>query len=284
MKKIAFIGVGNMASAIISGITSREDSPISWQNIILFNRHIEKIQNYASLGAMIANSLNEAVEAADCIMLCIKPQSFPEILAEFKNINGIENKLFISIAAGISSDTISQASGGAPVVRAMPNTPMLIGCGVTALCRNKKVSDAEYDFACNIFASAGKIVKITENEMNRIISVTGSSPAYVFMLIKAMYNGAVEQGLIKNESEVDGIDEKKLIDIICDTIIGSAELMKCGRTSPDEQIKKVCSKGGTTEQAVSTLEDFKFYDAVSTAMKQCTARAEELSTINEENK
>ncbi len=280
MKKIAFIGVGNMASAIISGITSKEIDPTPWQNIILFNRHIEKIQKYATSGATLANSLNEAVEDADCVMLCVKPQSFPEILSNLKNINGIENKLFISIAAGISSDMISKAACGAPVVRAMPNTPMLIGYGVTALCKNEKVSDVEFDFACNIFASAGNIIKITEEEMNRIISVTGSSPAYVFMLIKAMLNGAVEQGLIKTGSYTDGIDEEKLINIICNTIIGSAELMKCGGISPDEQIRKVCSKGGTTEQAVSALEEFKFCEAISTAMQRCTKRAEELSSIN----
>lgn len=279
-KKIAFIGVGNMATAILTGITSRDDDPISWSNIILYNRHKEKIEKYAALGAIVADSLKDAVDIADCVILCVKPQSFPEILPELSKCNCVEKKLLVSIAAGISCEKISVAANHAPVVRVMPNTPMLIGQGVSAMCRNECVSDFDYDFVCKIFSSAGQVIRINEDEMNRIISVTGSSPAYVFMMIKAMYQGAVEQGLLRDTDVSFGLTEKELIDSICDTVIGAAMLMKLGDKTPDEQIKTVCSKGGTTEKAVAELERYDFYKAFSDAMKKCTARAEELGSLN----
>ena len=275
-KKISFIGVGNMATAILTGITSRQDDPVSWSDIILFNRHAEKIKKYADLGAVIADNLYNAVLNADIIMLCVKPQNFPEILSEISTFKNMSDKLFVTIAAGISTREVSSAAHGAGVVRAMPNTPMLIGCGVTAICRNSEVSDDDYAFVSKMFASAGKVFSIQEEEMNRIICVSGSSPAYVFMVIKAMYQGAVEQGLLRESDSCVGLTEKELINVICDTIIGSATLMKNGEKTPDEQIMTVCSKGGTTERAVFELENRGIYEAFSSAMRKCSERAEEL--------
>ena len=275
-RKISFVGVGNMASAILMGITSRDNEPVSWSDIVLFDTQNEKTEPYANKGAYIAHDLNEALRISECIILCVKPQNFSEILPLLSSIEGIEKKLIISIAAGISTEIITRAANGAPTVRVMPNTPMLIGQGVSALCRTQNVSDDDFDFACEIFSSAGHIIKISEDDMNRIICVTGSSPAYVFMMIKAMFDGAKEQGLLKSEGSVTGISEKELLDAICDTIIGSAQLMKSGNKSPVEQIQTVCSKGGTTEQAVAELEKYKFYEAFSSAMLKCTKRADEL--------
>lgn len=275
VKKIAFIGVGNMAGAIISGITSRKENPIGWDNIILYDKYSEKCDRYKALGAFVTENAEEAVTLADCIILAVKPQNFPEILPLVKNCPNISNKLFITIAAGIRIKTVSDAVNGAPVVRVLPNTPMLIGKGVSAVCRDKNVSDEDFAFACDIFSSSGKVLLIEEEEMNRIISVTSSSPAYVFTLINAMYEGAVAQGLVSDTS--DGIQPKQIIDSICDTIIGSAELMKSQNKTPMEQITTVASKGGTTEKALNELERYKFTEAVISAMEKCTARADELS-------
>ena len=274
-KKIAFIGVGNMANAIIHGIVSRENNPISWNDIILFNRRVEKIEKFRDCGAYVAKTLKEAVEYADYVFLCVKPQSFPDILPLLGEIDGIENKIFVSIAAGIDSDAVSAATNNAAVIRVMPNTPMLIGKGVSALSRNKYVSDEDFCFVCDVFSSAGDIIVIREDEMNRIICVTGSSPAYVFMMIKAMFDGAEKQGLISSDGS-SGLTSKELIDCICNTIIGAAELMKSSTKSPDEQIATVASKGGTTERAISELNEYKFCEAIVSAMEKCTQRADEL--------
>lgn len=275
-KKISFIGVGNMATAILNGITTKETDPINWSDITLYDNNADKMQKYALKGAYIAQDLNEAATAADCIILCVKPQNFPEIMTDLAEVNGIENKLIISIAAGITTDSIACKVKNAPIVRVMPNTPMLICQGVSALCRTENVSDEDFLFACNIFASAGKIIKITEDEMNKIICVTGSSPAYIFMVIKAMRDAAESQGLLKSENNLSGLDEKELLDAICDTIIGSAMLVKASDKSLAEQIQTVCSKGGTTEQAVAELEKYKLYEAFDSAMQKCTNRAYEL--------
>ena len=172
-------------SAIISGITSKDVDPIKWSDILLYDSNAEKMEKYALEGAHIAQNLKEAALAADCIILCVKPQNFAQVLPELSSVDGIAQTLIISIAAGISTDSIEPSVKGAPIVRVMPNTPMLIGQGVSALCRTQNVSDEDFDFACGIFASAGKIIKISEGEMNKIICATGSSPAYVFMVIKA---------------------------------------------------------------------------------------------------
>ena len=233
------------------------------------------MRRYKALGAFVTENTEEAVTLADCIILAVKPQNFPEILPLIKSCPNISNKLFITIAAGIRIKTVSDAVNGAPVVRVLPNTPMLIGKGVSAICRDKNVSDEDFAFACDIFSSSGKVLLIEEEEMNRIISVTSSSPAYVFTLINAMYEGAIAQGLVSDTS--DGIQPKQIIDSICDTIIGSAELMKAQNKTPMEQITTVASKGGTTEKALNELERYKFTEAVISAMEKCTARADELS-------
>ena len=270
-KKLAFIGVGNMATATLMGIMNNESGLFSWSDIILFDKFNDKNKQYVELGAYVASDISDAVDRADIVFLCVKPQNFPEVLSEISNTNNCSQKLYVTIAAGISMETISAAVGDAPIIRVMPNTPMLIGKGVIVLCRNGYVTDGDFQLVQNVFASSGSTLVIEESEMNRIISVTGSSPAYVFLMIKAMLQGAVDQGLADNS-----LTEKQLIDCICDTIIGSAELMKAGSKTPDEQIATVCSKGGTTERAVSELEQYRMCEGIISAMKKCTLRADEL--------
>ncbi len=273
MNKIAFIGVGNMATAILNGVISC--GVLTPAQIILNNRHPEKLEGYRAQGMQVAASAAEAALEADCIFLCVKPQNFPEILSELSTVANAEKKLFVSVAAGITVETIADALHGAPVVRAMPNTPMLIGKGVIALCRGTSVTDHDFAFVQKVFGACGRVLLIHEDEMNRIISVTGSSPAYVFLLIKSMLEGAAMQGLLSNSGDF-GLTEKQLLDAICDTVIGSAELMRSGTKTPQEQIDTVCSKGGTTERAVAELIAHRLPEAVASAMQKCTDRANEL--------
>ncbi len=264
-RKIAFIGVGNMAGAIISGIT--EVGGVSYHDLILSDTFPEKCAPYAERGAMVAATVGEAASMADCVVLAVKPQNFPEILPELAAIKGVTNKLFVTIAAGITVDTVRTALHGAPVVRVLPNTPMLIGMGVSAVCRSEVVSPEDFAFVCSLFEASGQVILIDESEMNRIISVTSSSPAYVFAFINAICRGAYAQGL-KTEG---------LLAAVCDMVIGSATLLKEGGLAPDEQIKRVTSKGGTTERAMAVLTDRGLTDMIGEAMQACTNRADELS-------
>lgn len=264
-RKIAFIGVGNMAGAIIKGITA--SGAVPYTDIVLFDRFETQCAPYMEQGSVMAASVAEAASMADCVVLSVKPQNFSEILPELAEVEGVENKLFVTIAAGITVDTVRTALKGAPTVRVLPNTPMLIGMGVSAVCRSRVVSAEDFAFVCSLFEASGRVLLIDESEMNRIISVTSSSPAYVFAFIDAICEGAKAQGL-----ETEG-----LLDAVCDMVIGSATLLKKGGITPAEQVARVTSKGGTTEQAMRVLNERDMQGMVKDAMEACTNRADELS-------
>ena len=143
---------------------------------------------------------------------------------------------------------------------------MTIGMGVSLICENAAVSREDMAFVQSMFSSSGSIMMIREEEMNRMIGVTSSSPAYVFQFIDAIYQGALAQGL----------SDPSLIDTICDVVIGSAQLLKAQKTDPKELIARVASKGGTTEQALKALEENCFDETIKKAMLACTRRADEL--------
>ena len=264
MRRIAFIGVGNMAGAIIGGML--KSGAVDHSHLILSDRFPEKCASYVEKGATMAESVARAAAQADCVVLSVKPQNFCEILPELADVAGIEKKLIITIAAGISVETVKTALHGAPVVRVLPNTPMLIGKGVSVICRADDVSPEDLAFVRSVFEASGSVTVIDETDMNRIISVTSSSPAYVFAFINAIYEGAKAQGL----------DGDALLDSICDVVMGSAALLKSGNLTPAEQIKVVTSKGGTTERAMNVLYERDMTSMVVDAMKACTARAEEM--------
>ena len=264
-RKIAFIGVGNMASAIINGIT--REGYIPYTDLVLYDVFADKCCAYTEKGAVLAQSEAHAATLADCIVLAVKPQTFPELLPRLALVEGIQNKLIVTIAAGITVETVSTALHGAPVVRVLPNTPMLIGMGVSVICRSEVVSPEDFAFVASLFEASGRVVYIDESEMNRMISVTSSSPAYVFGFIKAICDGATAQGL-------EGDD---ILPAVCDMVIGAATLLKQGGLTPDEQISMVTSKGGTTERAMAELSASDMYGMIERAMKACTNRANELS-------
>ena len=264
---IAAIGVGNMAKAIISGIMN---SSMNIDKIVLFDKNEEQYSTLASnkkIKIQKTQNISDAVKSADTVLLSVKPQNFPEVLSEIALIDGHTEKLYISIAAGITAQSVSQALGGANVIRVLPNLPMVIGKGVSVICLNNSISNDKFEFVCDIFRSSGNIVLIDERDMNSMIGVTSSSPAYVFKFINAIYEGALAQGLS---------DNKDLLDAICDVVIGSAQLLKNSNETPKELISRVASKGGTTERALSELNAKNFDLAIADAMRACTQRADEL--------
>ncbi len=264
-RKIAFMGVGNMASAIINGITAA--GHVSFSELVLYDIFPEKCETYTKQGATLASSEADAAAMVDCIVLAVKPQTFPELLPRLAQVKDIEKKLIVTIAAGITVETVTSALGGAPVVRVLPNTPMLIGMGVSVICRNDAVASEDFAFVSSMFEASGSVIYIDESEMNRMISVTSSSPAYVFGFIKAICDGAAAQGLENDD----------ILPAVCDMVIGAATLLKQGGLTPEAQISMVTSKGGTTERAMGVLKNADMSGIVERAMKACTARADELS-------
>lgn len=267
-RKLAVIGIGNMAKAIIAGIVN---SDITVSEIIVYDSNPEQYKDLPtdSFNFTFAPDAETAVSMSDCVLIAVKPQNYPEVLQKISKASGYEKKLYISIGAGITVKSISEKLQTSSVVRVLPNVPMIIGKGVSVICKNNDVSQSDFEFVCSVFRCAGSNVLIEETEMNRMIGVTSSSPAYVFKFINAIYQGALAQGL----------DGKEILRAVCDMVIGSAELLKSSDDTPEALIKKVASKGGTTEQALLKLDENNFDDIIREAMIACTARADELGAI-----
>lgn len=264
-KTFAFIGAGNMAYAIVGGLVHSERAlKIQKSDIILFDANPEQYKKFGE-GFTLADSIQNAL-SADVIVLAVKPQNYPDVLAQ---MNGTDfgGKIIVSIAAGISTSYIESKLGPCAVVRTMPNTPLLIGKGVTALCRNGNVSDGDFAFAEQIFASSGTTFRLEERDMNKICAATGSSPAYVFLMIKAICEGAALQG----------IECEDMRAAVCHMMIGSASLALQSDKSLDELIRMVTSPKGTTEQALRVLHEASFEKTIVDAMDACTKRADELA-------
>ncbi len=264
MKKIGFIGAGNMATAIINGIISNNASLP--ENLNVFDLDAEKIRLMQEKGVNTLADSKAVVTNSDIIVLAVKPQNYAEVLQEIKAVTD-ECKIFVSIAAGISIAYVREQLGlNCPVVRVMPNTPLLLGKGASALCPSENISDEDFATVKNMFALSGTVEVIEEANMNEIISVNGSSPAYVYLFAKVMADYA----------KSCGIDYDKAMNLICATLEGSAEMLRNSGDDAETLIQKVSSKGGTTIAALNKLREYKFEEAVTEAMKACTNRAEEL--------
>ena len=265
--KINFIGAGNLAEAIVYSMIKNTDT----QNIGIFDNNKEQYKRYEGQNIHFADSLSEAL-SGDMIFLLVKPDNFPELLRDIKDLNqNLNNKIFVSAAAGVSTEYIQNKIGQkTAIVRVMPNTPVFLGKGMTAICRNENVNDADFDFVCGIFKSMGEIIVLREEFMNDIIAVNGSSPAYFYLFAKSMLDGAAELGFDKTE----------IYPVVLQSLAGSlAMLIDSGKT-PDELIRAVASPGGTTEAALKSFYSDDFTGVIKKAMKACAARADEISANN----
>lgn len=263
MKSIGFIGAGNMATAIIKGLIAQKGSG-SFINV--FDVSTEKLDEISKLGVNAFSSSQDVVKNSEIIVLAVKPQNYAEVLEALKEVVSTD-KTFVSIAAGISINYVQSALGcECPVVRVMPNTPLLLKKGASALCPSGNISEENKQIVYDMFAGSGVCEYITEDHMNEIIAVNGSSPAYIYMFTKAMTDYAVSVG----------IDYDKALNLICATLEGSAAMLKESGDTPDVLIEKVSSKGGTTIEALNKLREHGFTEAIDDAMKACTKRAEEL--------
>jgi pyrroline-5-carboxylate reductase len=261
--KIGFIGAGNMAGAIIEGILS--NGVALAKDIGVIDISSEKCQRFKERGVVIFDTYKELADFCNIIFLAVKPQNYDEVLNALKGLT--DGRIIVSIAAGISTGYIKSRIGeNSRVVRAMPNTPLLLGCGATALCQVPPVNDEDFDKIKNIFAAGGSVDVLPEEKMNAVISVNSSSPAYVYLFAKAVIQGAVEQG----------IEAATATALIAKTLEGSAKMIEQSGYSPDELIKMVASPGGTTLKALEGLYEHDFEGSIIDAMKRCTNRAEEL--------
>lgn len=263
-KRTGFIGAGNMATAIINGILS--NGAKAAEDISVFDLDAAKLEIMAKKGIDTVSSCGELAAKSDIIVLAVKPQNYDEVLADIKD-SVRESTVIVTIAAGISIEYVRKGIGkNCPAVRVMPNTPLLLGKGASALCRSENISDDDFEEVRKMFALSGDVAILPESQMNAVIAVNGSSPAYIYLFAKAMLDYAVSVG----------IDKDAAFSLICKTFEGSAEMLRSSGDSPDVLIEKVSSKGGTTIEALKVLRDRQVPEAIIDAMAACTRRAEEL--------
>ncbi len=264
-KKIAFIGAGNMAEALINGLLSSKI--VSVKQITAFDvngNRLDWLKNEYKI--KITDSSTAAIEKSDVVILAVKPQVLPDVLERIGKT--LKDKLVISIAAGISTKKIENyLPKKTPVVRVMPNTPALVCRGAAAICRGKSATKTHASLAIDIFHSVGYAIQVKENLMDTITAVSGSGPAYVFYLMEAMVKSAIDGGMPKY----------KALNLVAETVRGAGELVIRTQELPGKLRERVTSPGGTTEAAIKILDINKVNYTLLTAITAASERSEALS-------
>ena len=259
---LGFIGAGNMATAILDGVVDRALFPP--EHIMISNPHADKLEHPKSLGIQVTCDNAAVAAASDLIILAVKPQKFEEVLGGLRD--PCAGKCVVSIAAGISTDWIRTRLPGALVVRVMPNTPLQLGLGATAVAQTCDVPSDLFQTVCDIFAAAGLVSVIPEDQMDAVTPVSGSSPAFFFRMADVMVRWAQEQGM----------DPGVALELAAAAMKGSAEmLLRSGKTA-GELTRQVCSPGGTTLAALTAFDDRDFDGLLTDAMSRCAIRSREL--------
>lgn len=262
---IGFIGLGNMAKAIIGGIL--HDELVEPQNIIGSAATQETMDAAADqYGIRIEKSNKEVAKKADLIVLAVKPVVLPVVIEEIREVVD-ESKLVLSVAAGKTTKWLSeQFEHPVKIIRCMPNTPALVQEGCSAICRNSNVSDEELDEVMRVVSSFGLAEVVSERLMDTVGAVSGSSPAYVFMFLEALADAGVKGGMPR----------KQAYRFAAQTVMGSAKLMLETGKHPGELKDMVCSPGGTTIEGLEALEKDGFRAAVMDAIDACIEKSAKL--------
>ncbi|MCG2678062.1 pyrroline-5-carboxylate reductase [bacterium] len=264
-KRIAFLGVGNMATALMRGII--EAGLTRPEDIVISDINKERLRVTShELQVIVAKDNREAVKEADVIILAVKPNDMEGLLSEIKESLD-SKKLIISIAAGITTSYIEKMlKKEVPVIRIMPNTPVAVKEGASAFSIGEYVSQEEEKIVKSIFGAVGKIVKVEENLMDAVTALLGSGPAYIFYIIASLIEAAISLGLNKKTATILAIQ----------TVLGSAKLLQETGEEPAALKKKVTSKGGTTEAALLVLDEGKLKETLDKALKAAAKRSQEL--------
>lgn len=269
-KKIGFIGSGNMASVLIKGISKA--GLVEEKSVFASDIDPEKLESLKSEYGIntVFKDNKKVVEDSDIIVLAVKPQIMSRILSEIDEKLD-SSKLVISIAAGISTEYIdSLTSNDLKIIRAMPNTPALIMEGATAICPGENVSEDDLKLAREIFSAVGVVVVVDETQMDAVTGLSGSGPAYIFMMIEALSDAGVKMGLSRNVS----------MKLAAQTVMGAAKLQIETGMHPGRLKDMVTSPGGTAIAGIHTLEQGALRTTLINAVENATLRSKELGKKN----
>jgi pyrroline-5-carboxylate reductase len=266
MKKIAFIGAGSMAEAFISGIL--ENSLIDRKSVwVTNNSNEERLKRISdTYGVRTTYDLNELFAGADIVILTMKPKDAATAIQSIREYL-TEKMLVVSVLAGVSISTIETlARLPIAVVRAMPNTSAAVGKSATAVAVNQRVTPQQIELMKNLFGTVGLTTFVEEEQLDAVTGLSGSGPAYIYYLIEAMEKSAVEVGL----------DKEMASELIVQTLIGAAEMVKNSTKSSEQLRKDVTSPGGTTEAGVKVLEEHQVQQAFISCIKAATAQSKKM--------
>ena len=277
--RIGFIGTGNMGGAILKGYANSSAS--DGNEILIHNKLTEhnsimaeamSLSGFADTKIRICNDNKDLATQSDIIILGVKPSNVDDVLREIAPAAG---KIIVSMAAGTSiasmegflNEGVAGSGDTAKIIRIMPNTPAQVGEAMTAMCRNANVSNEDFALAKTIFDSIGRAEEVSEDLIDCVIGVSGSSPAYTFMYLEALAKAAVSNGMAPDKARV----------FACQAVIGAAKLALESKESLEQLRINVCSPGGTTIEAVKKLQANGFMDDVAEAFQAAVDRSKEMT-------
>ncbi|MFP4159193.1 MAG: pyrroline-5-carboxylate reductase [Desulfobacterales bacterium] len=277
--KIAFIGAGNMAEAMIGAILRaglRQPG-----DIVISDASTERLEQVAgSYGVTAASSNSEAAEACGVVILAVKPQMIESVLSKLADAGSFKTpahrRIFISVAAGILLSTLENFiySGASaeqkalmPIIRVMPNTPALVGAGMSGMCANDQAEESDLNEAESLLSSMGDVVVFDEDKMDAVTAVSGSGPAYGFYLLEAMTEAGEKLGLARPDA----------LRLALGAVSGAVRLVEESGQDPQALRSKVTSPGGTTQAALSVLESHQVKDRIVDAVLAAARRSQQLS-------
>jgi pyrroline-5-carboxylate reductase len=268
---VAILGCGSMGTAILSGMLHHGINP---QQVKVTAKRTESAEALAKKHKVTAyateyqpNANNLAVEGAQLVLLAVKPAYITEVLDQVSSVLH-ENALIVSVAAGVTTATIEKhVPKSVSVVRAMPNTPALIGKGVTGISAGSRVSQEQLALVDELFSAVGKTLVIPEEQIDALSTISGSGPAYVFYFIEEFIKASMAQGFSQEESYL----------MVSETFLGAAALLVKTQDDPADLRRQVTSPNGTTMKAVAVMEEANLHDLFIKATSAALARAKEIA-------
>ena len=268
-KKISFIGGGNMAQALISGLLAKGILP---EYITVSDPNPDNREQMQAKGINTIDSAKNPLDAlmADVVVLAVKPQIMSTVLVDFSQV--LDKQLIISVAAGLSTDSLTKMLNGYQnIVRAMPNTPAMVQAGATGLYATDSIDEQEKQLATELMGASGLVIWVDDEEqLHAVTAVSGSAPAYFFYFIESVIQGGIDLGLSQEQASA----------LAMQTALGAAKMSISSDDTPEQLRRKVMSPGGTTEAAVHSLQADKVNELIGKAMQACVKRSREMSGQN----
>jgi pyrroline-5-carboxylate reductase len=268
--KIAVIGAGSMGGAILSGLIAAGTAADSITASTATTQSAKALSDKFGIKSLALDALPsanaDATKDADVLLIAVKPAKVLSTLEEIKG-SVKDGALVISVAAGVTTESMEQAIGSkASVIRAMPNTPSIVGHGVTGIAKGKSANDSQLAVAKELFETVGQVLVVDEEKINALSTISGSGPAYVFYFAEKLITAAKELGFTQKEAD----------QMVRATFLGSATLLAASSETPEALRAQVTSPNGTTMEATNTFDAYNVEGTIQMATRAALARAIEL--------